>query len=153
MTSRQKLETRGVRLFIPRTPKNILSFSFVVKITDFGVTPRQFSKNKRKFDWKRLLWTAPELLRAEYVAYRGTQKGDVYSFAIIVHEIIVRKGIFFHGYDKSKEPKGTSIGLEPYFIFKNFEFRNCSIGCSGTATSGTNTISPENKKHFGISRH
>lgn len=37
-----------------------------------------------------LLWTAPELLRDEDLLARGTQKGDVYSFAIIMQEIIVR---------------------------------------------------------------
>ena len=28
----------------------------------------------------KLLWTAPELLRDEKVAAKGTQKGDVYAF-------------------------------------------------------------------------
>lgn len=37
------------------------------------------------------LWTAPEHLRKQ-----GTsQKGDVYSFAIIAHEIVLRKGTFY----------------------------------------------------------
>ncbi|XP_049886707.1 retinal guanylyl cyclase 1 [Pectinophora gossypiella] len=36
-----------------------------------------------------LLWTAPELLRAGAAA-RGTQPGDVFSFAIIMQEVIVR---------------------------------------------------------------
>uniref|UniRef100_A0A3P8QGQ1 Guanylate cyclase n=1 Tax=Astatotilapia calliptera TaxID=8154 RepID=A0A3P8QGQ1_ASTCA len=55
----------------------------VVKITDFGcnafLSPFQD------------LWTAPEHLRNE-----GTsQKGDVYSFAIIAQEIVLRKNTFY----------------------------------------------------------
>lgn len=48
-------------------------------------------------DWKtkeihRSLWKAPELLRNTNHPARGTQKGDVYSFAIVLYEIIGRKG-------------------------------------------------------------
>ena len=45
-----------------------------------------------------MLWTAPELLREQkrlgYSYIPGTQPGDVYSFAIIVHEIAFRGGPF-----------------------------------------------------------
>jgi len=45
-----------------------------------------------------LLWTAPELMAAQRAAAvgvsTGTQKGDVYSFAIILHEILYRAGLF-----------------------------------------------------------
>jgi len=37
-----------------------------------------------------LLWTAPEILRDESLRRHGTQAGDVYSFAIIMQEVLVR---------------------------------------------------------------
>ena len=37
----------------------------------------------------KLLWTAPELIRNQGTSRRGTQKGDVYSFAIITQEVVL----------------------------------------------------------------
>jgi len=36
------------------------------------------------------LWTAPEILRENNPPRRGTQRGDVYSFAIVCYEIMMR---------------------------------------------------------------
>lgn len=41
------------------------------------------------------LWTAPELLRADNPPACGTQKGDVYSFGIILQELALLKGVFY----------------------------------------------------------
>ncbi|XP_068605722.1 guanylyl cyclase C [Brachionichthys hirsutus] len=55
----------------------------VVKITDFGCNTI--------LSPGRDLWTAPEHLRKDGVS----QKGDVYSYAIIAHEIVARQPPFF----------------------------------------------------------
>ena len=50
-----------------------------------------------------LLWVAPELLRIPNRSLRGTQKGDVYSFAIILQEFHTREGPYSANF---MEPKG-----------------------------------------------
>ena len=41
-----------------------------------------------------LLWSSPEIIRDPHAPVQGTQKDDVYSFSIILHEIIYRRGLF-----------------------------------------------------------
>lgn len=53
-----------------------------------------------------LLWTAPELLRHAALRKRGTQPGDVYSFGIIMQEVIVRGEPFCM---LARSPEGTYI--------------------------------------------
>ena len=40
--------------------------------------------------FKVLLWTAPEILRMSNPLSCGTQRGDVYSYGIILQEILLR---------------------------------------------------------------
>jgi hypothetical protein len=65
---------------------------------------RNFMKN---FPGK--LWTSPELLKMEKPPPEGTQKGDVYSFGIIIHEIVSRQGVFWIGNDIRLSPKGELV--------------------------------------------
>ena len=51
------------------------------------------------------LWTSPEILRDELAYFGGTPKGDVFAFAIILHEIVMRQGTFYLGL-ALMEPKG-----------------------------------------------
>ncbi|CAG2061437.1 unnamed protein product [Timema podura] len=70
----------------------VIDARWVLKITDYGL-PSFFEAqsipppNKTARD---LLWTAPELLRNQNLQKRGTQTGDVYSFGIIMQEVVVR---------------------------------------------------------------
>ena len=54
-----------------------------------------------------LLWTAPELLRLQRKPQKGTQKGDVYSFAIILSEIFMRCHPYY--YNNPVSVKGDQI--------------------------------------------
>lgn len=54
------------------------------------------------------LWMAPELLRMEAPPPQGTQKGDVYSFGIILQEVALRLGAFYLEGDPLS-PKGQVL--------------------------------------------
>ncbi|XP_061105345.1 retinal guanylyl cyclase 2-like [Conger conger] len=65
---------------------------FVLKITDYGYKE---VLEAQRFPYvhpppEELLWTAPELLRAPHPGIKGSQPGDVYSFSIIMQEVVIR---------------------------------------------------------------
>ncbi|XP_037533689.1 retinal guanylyl cyclase 2-like [Nematolebias whitei] len=65
---------------------------FVLKITDYGFN-ELLETQKAPFEEpppEDLFWTAPEFLRDLQNHHKGTYKGDVYSFAIILQEVVVR---------------------------------------------------------------
>uniref|UniRef100_A0A3B4AR60 guanylate cyclase n=1 Tax=Periophthalmus magnuspinnatus TaxID=409849 RepID=A0A3B4AR60_9GOBI len=65
---------------------------FVLKITDYGFN-ELLESQKAPYEEpppEELFWTAPEFLRDLPSSRRGTYKGDVYSFAIILQEVVVR---------------------------------------------------------------
>ncbi|KJH46342.1 hypothetical protein DICVIV_07584 [Dictyocaulus viviparus] len=78
----------------------VVDSRFVLKVTDFGLHGLHAMEENTIDDigehafYKKLLWTAPELLRNPNPPPMGTQKGDIYSFAIILHEVLWRKGVF-----------------------------------------------------------
>ncbi|CAG9793364.1 unnamed protein product [Diatraea saccharalis] len=85
----------------------VVDSRFVLKITDFGLHALRTSEKDSKAHsyWTRLLWTSPELLRMQEPPPEGTQKGDVYSFGIIMHEIVHRQGVFWLGSGVEISPK------------------------------------------------
>ncbi|KAK2579330.1 hypothetical protein KPH14_008282 [Odynerus spinipes] len=73
----------------------LIDSRFVLKISDFGLktltAPSDFIMDENYYT--KLLWIAPELLPLTVTpGSTATQKGDVYSFAIILEEIVIRGG-------------------------------------------------------------
>uniref|UniRef100_A0ABM0MJJ6 guanylate cyclase n=1 Tax=Saccoglossus kowalevskii TaxID=10224 RepID=A0ABM0MJJ6_SACKO len=75
----------------------VVDSRFVLKITDFGLNELRTNNMltvdiaDSYADYAKLLYRAPELLRTK-TPTRGSQKGDVYSFAIVLQEIVTRCG-------------------------------------------------------------
>uniref|UniRef100_A0A4W6CTQ9 Guanylate cyclase n=1 Tax=Lates calcarifer TaxID=8187 RepID=A0A4W6CTQ9_LATCA len=65
---------------------------FVLKITDYGFNELLDSQKApiEEPPPEDLFWTAPEFLRDLSSSRKGTFKGDVYSFSIILQEVVVR---------------------------------------------------------------
>ncbi|XP_077992088.1 atrial natriuretic peptide receptor 2-like [Glandiceps talaboti] len=79
-----------------KSSKCLIDSRWVIKIADYGLIADQIDRIKAEEKesearFRRMLWTAPELLRLECPS-KGSQKGDVYSFAIIMQEIVTRTG-------------------------------------------------------------
>ncbi|OQV12268.1 Atrial natriuretic peptide receptor 1 [Hypsibius exemplaris] len=79
----------------------LIDTRFTLKISDYGLPffrdpnsllPYRVNAGSDRAT-ETLLWRAPELLR-QVMPPSGTQKGDVYSFAVILQQIILRSGPF-----------------------------------------------------------
>lgn len=94
----------------------VVTSRWVLQVTDFGLHQMRAcaeTESNIAFNYYRhLLWKAPELLRDPSIG--GTQKGDVYSFGIILHEIIGRQGPFGINAEDGLTPKEIiqSVKLE-----------------------------------------
>ncbi|XP_038211303.1 atrial natriuretic peptide receptor 1 [Zerene cesonia] len=82
-----------------RSSNCLIDGRFVLKISDYGLntlcTPTDLIKDDSYY--YKLLWTAPELVAGSvYPGVLASLKGDVYSFAIILEEIVLRAGPFHH---------------------------------------------------------
>ncbi|XP_073981629.1 uncharacterized protein isoform X3 [Rhodnius prolixus] len=87
------LHSSSVKVHGNLTSRNcVIDARWVLKITDYALLSFFESQNispsiKKPKD---LLWCAPEFLRDRNLRKTGSQAGDVYSFSIIMQEVIVR---------------------------------------------------------------
>ncbi|VDM17918.1 unnamed protein product [Hydatigera taeniaeformis] len=66
----------------------VVSSRYALRITDYGIQKTYNLVDSCPSDKPEdKLWTAPELLRDETADLHGTKPGDVYAFAIIMHEV------------------------------------------------------------------
>ncbi|XP_077334342.1 atrial natriuretic peptide receptor 2 [Lithobates pipiens] len=98
----------------------VVDSRFVLKITDYGLASFRSSCDADDVYalYAKKLWTAPELLRMNRPPPQGTQKGDVYSFGIILQEIALRNGAFYiQGMDLSPKEIVQKVrnGQRPFF--------------------------------------
>ncbi|XP_060656208.1 receptor-type guanylate cyclase Gyc76C-like isoform X1 [Drosophila nasuta] len=74
----------------------VVTSRWMLQVTDFGLHElRQCAESESIGEhqhYRNQLWRAPELLRNHNL--HGSQKGDIYAFAIIMYEIFSRKGPF-----------------------------------------------------------
>ncbi|CAH2042612.1 unnamed protein product, partial [Iphiclides podalirius] len=82
-----------------RSSNCLIDGRFVLKISDYGLNTLCSPPDLTKDDtyYYKLLWTAPELVSGSlYPGAIASLKGDVYSFGIILEEIVRRAGPFHH---------------------------------------------------------
>uniref|UniRef100_A0A674D282 Guanylate cyclase n=1 Tax=Salmo trutta TaxID=8032 RepID=A0A674D282_SALTR len=97
----------------------VVDSRFVLKITDYGLASFREKSNMEDTHayYARKLWAAPELLRADSPPPCGTQKGDIYSFGIILQELALLRGVF-HVEGDTLSPKEiverVALGQWPY---------------------------------------
>ncbi|XP_077399892.1 retinal guanylyl cyclase 2-like [Vanacampus margaritifer] len=83
------LHLRGLSHGRLKSTNCLVDGRFVLKITDYGLPMLLQSESFNiSEDPQELLWTAPELLRKPVRS--GTVSGDVFSFSIIIQEVISR---------------------------------------------------------------
>ncbi|XP_008481623.1 guanylate cyclase 32E-like, partial [Diaphorina citri] len=81
-----------------RSSNCLIDSRWVLQIADFGLHAFKAGQDETGQERKlrrRKLYKAPELLRQPHLP-RGTQKGDVYSFGLVLYEVIGRQGPWGH---------------------------------------------------------
>ena len=115
-----------------KSPNCVITSRWVLQVTDFGLRPlrnlvlKEYDSEDEFF--KDLLWTAPELLRAEEIG--ATQKGDVYAFGIILHEFVTRQGVWGNC---AVEPRDIIIRIKSRVVLRpalrDLEAQDYVISC------------------------
>ncbi|XP_078268015.1 retinal guanylyl cyclase 2-like [Rhinoraja longicauda] len=87
---------------------------FVLKVTDYGYVEvaRTQSIPLMEPPAEEFFWTAPEILRKPNPLMNGTFKGDIYSFSIIMQEVVVR-GLPYCMFEMAAEEIIQSIKKPP----------------------------------------
>lgn len=91
----------------------LVSSRFVVKLSDYGLNSlyEQLDNNEDEYTMmSKQIWLAPEYIKSS--GKRGSKKGDVYSFGLLLYEIITNILPFF-----DVEKKDYMMPLSKCLIF------------------------------------
>lgn len=121
-----------------KSPNCVVDSRFVLKLTDFGLQQLRIKDEGDPDDsyayYRGRLWRAPEVLRDPNPPIEGTQKSDIYSFAIICQEVIHRRGPFWVQNMENLSPqeicKFVKNGKSPYFRPTLLDLTEYEDGCS-----------------------
>lgn len=90
---------------------------------------------------RSLLWRSPELLRSPSAAACGTQKGDIYSFGIVLYEIVGRNGPWG---ETQLTPEGNSHrvlkSIHPTNFLPNSSIQKSSIVLCATRRQQSHSV-------------
>ncbi|KAG1954993.1 atrial natriuretic peptide receptor [Pimephales promelas] len=80
-----------------------------IKLSGFGLWEFKYGSKQRLISlenpkYEEMYWTAPEFLREVYYSFNGSQKADVFSFAIIMRELMYSSEVGPY-HDVHLEPK------------------------------------------------
>jgi len=101
-----------------KSSKCLIDGRWVCKISDHGLDSVKANQTEEDLgeyaENRRLFWTAPELLQErnhKSVQCTKTQKGDVYSYGIILHEIFTRDEPYYQ-----LEPKDVLVKIRKRLV-------------------------------------
>lgn len=90
-----------------RSSNCLVDIRWTVKVADFGLSNMRVQLLDEKAAdlnamYKDMYWTAPEILRDHKPHPDGTQLGDIYSFSMVLYEILFEKEPY-----ENEHPQGT----------------------------------------------
>uniref|UniRef100_A0A7E4URV4 Guanylate cyclase n=1 Tax=Panagrellus redivivus TaxID=6233 RepID=A0A7E4URV4_PANRE len=136
----------------------LITARFALQVADFGLEElREGANTNDEFLWESYLWTSPELLREVSwgQVVRGTQKGDIYSFGIILHELMAREGPYHISFEMierdsmEKEKRRLKIEETVKRVYKcnNFRPSLTHVDCQNYVTDTMTQCWSENPDH------
>ena len=127
-----------------RSSNCVITSRWTLQVADFGLHELRFASETQSgcehTSNHKLLWKAPELLRHLKEKGRGTQKGDIYAFGIILFEIYSRQGPY--GEDILEEMSIPEI-LEQVLTPQGDELMRPNIELLRDISADTDTDLPE----------
>ncbi|XP_043569097.1 guanylate cyclase 2G [Chiloscyllium plagiosum] len=129
-----------------------------VKISGFGLWELRYGRKRKvittqDMNCEELYWTAPELLRLSEYPLNGTQKGDVYSFAIIMRELLYHGDSGpFHDFQMTQEEIINAV-INPVILLRpTLSAEKCNEPIVTLLTACWDE-SPHRRPHFQSIKH